>query len=136
MTKYVVGYATTLVVMVAIDLVWLGVIAKQMYRDGLGHLMADKPNWIAVALFYPMFALGLMVFAVAPNHESARLGKTVVAAALLGFFAYATYDLTNLGTLRDWPWKLALLDILWGTAVSAIAALAGATAMKHFINLN
>ena len=134
LTKYLVGYATTLVVMVVVDMVWLGVIAKQMYRNGIGHLMAAKPNWFAIGLFYPLFAVSLMVFAVVPHHAAARPSKTIVAAALFGFFAYATYDLTNLGTLRGWPWKLSLIDTLWGTALSATAALAGSAAMKYFDN--
>lgn len=134
MIKYLLGYATTLIVMVAIDMLWLGVIAKKLYRDGIGHLMADKPNWFAIGLFYPLFAVSLMVFAVVPNQD-ARSIKTLIAAALFGFFAYATYDLTNLGTLRGWPWQLSLIDTMWGTAVSAVAALAGSAVMKHFNNL-
>jgi uncharacterized membrane protein len=132
--KYLVGYATTLVMMIVVDMVWLGVIAKQMYRDGIGHLMAEKPNWVAIGIFYPVFAVSLMVFAVIPNQAATRSSKTIIAAALFGFFAYATYDLTNLGTLRGWPWKLSLIDTMWGTALSATAALAGSAAMKYFDN--
>lgn len=132
--RYLVGYATTLVVLVVVDMVWLGVIAKQMYRNGIGHLMAEKSNWFAVGLFYPVFAPSLMVFAVIPHQAATRSSKTMVAAAMFGFFAYATYDLTNLGTLRGWPWQLSLIDTVWGTAMSATAALAGSAAMKYFNN--
>lgn len=132
--RYLVGYATTLVVLIVVDMVWLGLIAKQMYRNGIGHLMAEKSNWFAIGLFYPLFAISLMVFAVIPHQAATRSSKTIVAAALFGFFAYATYDLTNLGTLRGWPWKLSLIDTIWGTAMSATAALAGSAAMKYFDN--
>ncbi len=132
--KYLVGYVTTLVVLIVVDMVWLGLIAKQMYRNGIGHLMAEKSNWLAIGVFYPLFALSLMVFAVLPHQAATRSSKTIFAAAMFGFFAYATYDLTNLGTLRGWPWQLSLIDTVWGTAMSAMAALAGSTAMKYFDN--
>jgi len=125
MLKYWAAYAGTAVVMIAIDLVWLGVIAKPWYQQGIGHLMAAEPNWVAGALFYLMFPLGLLLFAVVPGLADDGWGKTALLGGLLGLFAYATYDLTNLATLRNWPLWLALLDMAWGTGVSAVAASAG-----------
>jgi uncharacterized membrane protein len=130
--KYFVGYATTLVMLTGIDMLWLGIIAKQMYRTGIGHLMAEKPIWAVAALFYPVFALGLMIFAVVPNEGAAHWSKASIAAAMFGFFAYATYDITNLATLERWPWRLSLIDMTWGTAVSAVAVLPATFVMKHF----
>lgn len=129
MNKYVAAYAGTAVVMVALDMLWLGVIAKPMYQQGIGHLMADKPNIGVAVLFYLLYAVGVVIFAVSPQHNGASWGSTLVMAALFGFFAYATYDLTNLATLRNWPLSLSLIDIAWGTVVSTAAAAGGKAAL-------
>ena len=129
MNRLLVAYAGTAVVMVALDMLWLGVVAKTIYQHGIGHLMAEKPNVPVAVLFYALYALGLVIFAVAPHSGGSGWGKTVTLGALFGFFAYATYDLTNLATLRDWPVGVALLDLAWGTLVSAAAAAAGKAAM-------
>nr|WP_315489101.1 DUF2177 family protein [uncultured Rhodoferax sp.] len=128
-TKYLAAYAGTSVVMVALDMLWLGLIAKPLYQQGIGHLMTDTPNVPVAVLFYLLYALGVVIFAVSPQTGGADWTKTITMASLFGFFAYATYDLTNLATLRDWPWSLALIDILWGTFVSAMAAAGGKAAM-------
>jgi uncharacterized membrane protein len=125
MIKYAGAYASIIVVMVAIDLLWLGIIAKPLYQQGIGHLMAERPNMLVALLFYLIFAAGLLVFAVAPDGVSAGWGKTALAGALFGLVAYATYDLTNLATLKNWPVGLALLDMAWGSLVSALSATAG-----------
>lgn len=125
-------YAATLAVMVALDMLWLGVLAKPIYQRGIGHLMAEEPKLAVAVLFYLLFALGLVIFAVLPNGVSAGWGRTAGIAALFGFFAYATYDLTNLATLKDWPVGLSALDMAWGTAVSAAAACAGKAAWEYF----
>lgn len=129
MNKYIAAYAGTALVMVALDLLWLGVIAKPLYQQGLGHLMADRPNITVAVLFYLLYALGVVIFAVAPHHNGAGWGSTLALGALFGFFAYATYDLTNLATLRDWPLRLSLLDMAWGTVVSAASAAGGKVAL-------
>lgn len=130
MLKHVAAYAATAVVMLALDLLWLGVVARPLYQQGIGHLMAQRPNLAAAALFYALYALGIVIFAVAP-HEAAAYGRTLAAGALFGFFAYATYDLTNLATLRAWPLGLSLIDVAWGSLVSAGAAAAGRFAMDR-----
>jgi uncharacterized membrane protein len=122
MTRWLAAYAATAFVMVAIDLVWLGYIARPLYQQGIGHLMAPQPNWVAAGVFYALFPVGLVVFAVMPEGS---YGRTALLAALFGLLAYATYDLTNLATLRGWPLGLSLLDMTWGSAVSAVAAVAG-----------
>jgi len=118
-----------MIVMVGLDLLWLGVIAKPLYLQGIGHLMADKPNVAAAVLFYALFGLGLVVFAVLPAGPALGWGRTMAMAALFGFFAYATYDLTNLATLKQWPIGLSLLDISWGACVSVAAAAGGKALM-------
>ena len=124
-------YAATLAVMVALDFLWLGVVAKPIYQRGIGHLMAAEPRLAIAVLFYLLFALGLVILAVLPNGASAGWGRTAGLAALFGFFAYATYDLTNLATLKDWPVGLSMLDMAWGSAVSAASACAGKAAWDY-----
>lgn len=130
MNKYLVAYAGTAIAMVALDMLWLGLIAKPLYQEGIGHLMADKINVPAGVLFYVLYAVGLVIFAVSPQTGGYSWGKTATMAALFGFFAYATYDLTNLSTLKDWPIGLSLVDMAWGTCVSAAAASAGKAALE------
>lgn len=132
MVKYFLAYAATTVVMVAIDLLWLGIIAKSFYQQGIGHLMAERPNIPVAVLFYVLFPIGLMFFAVLPHAASDGWSKTIFAGALFGFFTYATYDLTNLATLKAWPIGLSIIDIAWGTLVSAVASAAGKAALDRF----
>jgi uncharacterized membrane protein len=131
--KYLVAYAATAAAMLAIDMLWLGVIAKPLYQQGIGHLMSDRPNIPVAALFYAVFPIGLMVFAVTSGGVGATWGRTLLTGALFGFFAYATYDLTNLATLKGWPIGLSIIDTLWGTAVSAVAAAAGKVTFDLFV---
>ena len=117
--------------MVALDMLWLGVIAKSFYMQGIGHLMAERPN-VAVAVgFYVLYALGIVVFAVAPG-EAGGWSRTLALGAMFGFFAYATYDLTNLATLKNWPISVTLVDMAWGSLVSAASAAAGKLALDKF----
>ncbi len=132
MTKYLSAYLVTAVVMLAVDLLWLGFIAKPLYQQGLGHLMAERPNLVAAAAFYVVYGLGLMFFAVVPNATDPGWLKTAAAAALFGFVAYATYDLSNLATLRGWPVGLSLIDMAWGATLSALSATAGRFAWDRF----
>lgn len=129
MKRHLAAYFGTLIVMVGLDLLWLGIIAKPIYQQGIGHLMTDKPNAPAAVLFYLLFGIGLVVFAVLPAGAAPGWGKTMGMAALFGFFAYATYDLTNLATLKQWPMGLSVMDLVWGTCVSAAAAAGGKALM-------
>ena len=133
MTKYLVAYAATVAVMVALDLLWLGLIAKPLYQQGIGHLMSDAPKVGVAVLFYLLYAIGLVVFAVAAHAPSDAWGKTLLSAALFGFFAYATYDLTNLATLKGWPLGMSLVDMAWGVVVSTVSAAAGKFALDRFL---
>jgi len=125
MSRSFIAYAATLIVFAAIDFVWLGFIAKDLYRNGIGHLMADTPNWTAAVLFYLIFIGGLVYFAVAPALAADAWQRATIQAALFGFFCYATYDLTNLATLKGWPVSIVIADMIWGAFVSAAGATAG-----------
>ncbi|MDO8252071.1 MAG: DUF2177 family protein [Rhodoferax sp.] len=127
MTKYFVAYLATAFVIVTLDRFWLSVIAKPLYQQGFGHPMAERPTVSIVLLFYTVFALGLMLFAVAPNGPAAGWNNTLVAGALFGFFAYATYDLAN--PAKNWPIGVSVLDIAWGSVFSSFSAGAGKTAL-------
>ena len=129
MNKYAAAYAGTAITMVVLDMLWLGVIAKPLYQQGIGHLMTETPNVPVAVLFYALFAVGIVVFGVSPQTGGASWGMTLGMAALFGFLAYATYDLTNLATLRNWPAGLSVIDIAWGTTVSMASAAAGKLAM-------
>lgn len=131
MPKILSAYAATAITLLALDLLWLGVIAKPLYQQGIGHLMADKPNIPVALLFYAVFAAGLLWFAVLPGAAAASWGRTLGTAALFGFLCYATYDLSNLATLKAWPWSLSLLDMAWGTSVSALSSAAGKLALDR-----
>ena len=129
MNRYLAAYVGTFIVMLALDLLWLGVVAKPMYQEGLGALMLEQPNWPVAALFYALFAVGLVIFGVAPQDTGRSWTHTLGLAALFGFFCYATYDLTNLATLKGWPVGLSLMDMAWGTVVSVASAAGGKAAM-------
>ena len=131
MTKYFAAYGATLVVLLVLDLLWIGFLAKPMYQQGIGHLMAEQPRLLVALLFYLVYAAGLTVFAVAPDASTGNWKAAAMSGALFGFFAYATYDLTNLATLRNWPIGLAALDMAWGTLVSGACAGAGRLALDR-----
>lgn len=112
-------YITALIVFFAIDLVWLGVIAAKLYRHYLGGLMADKVNWPAALIFYGIFISGLVYFVIEPALAKQSLSFAIGAGAFFGFITYATYDLTNLATLKDWPLPITIIDLIWGSILSA-----------------
>ena len=124
MLKYVAVYVVVAITMLVLDMVWLRGIATAWYEEGLDHLMAPEPNMLAAGAFYLLYPLGLVIFGVLPNEDS-TLFRAVGMGALFGFFAYATYDLTNLATLRDWPLNVSLMDMAWGTLASGLSVGAG-----------
>ena len=126
------AYAATAAALLLLDALWLGVVAQPLYQQGIGHLMAEQQRWTAAAVFYLVYPAGLMRFAVLPQRADTAIRPTLSAAALFGFFAYATYDLSNLATLRDWPVGVSLIDTAWGSVVSMAAAGAGKLALDRF----
>jgi len=131
MNKYLAAYLAALAVILALDALWLGLIATSMYQAAICHLMAETPNKLAGGLFYLLYPAGVLIFAVLPQAGAGSAwGCTVLMGALFGFFAYATYDLTNLATLKGWPVGIALIDVAWGAAISGAAAAASKAAMN------
>lgn len=120
-----IAYASTALVFLALDAIWLSTMADRLYRPALGPLMLDKPELLPAIAFYLVYLVGVLVFAVMPGLEGRRWTLAMALGALLGFVAYATYDLTNQATLRGWPWRVTLADLCWGTTVTAVAAAAG-----------
>lgn len=113
--NYIKTYLITLFVFVLIDAVWLGFIAKDLYSKELGFLISKSPKWLAAILFYLIFVAGLCYFAVIPAISNASIRIAIINGILLGFVSYATYDLTNLATIDNWPIKVTIIDLMWGS---------------------
>ena len=117
-------YFLTVPVFFLIDLIWLGVVAKNFYQKNLKYILSPDVNWTAAIVFYLIYIVGILIFAVLPAVAKDSLRHAVVWGALFGFFTYATYDLTNLALLKDWPLNIVFVDILWGVVLcSAVASL-------------
>jgi uncharacterized membrane protein len=121
-TKYFIVYLIAVIVFFAVDMIWLGIIAKNLYRNNLKGLLRDKPNWVAAVVFYLVFIVGIIIFAVAPALRNNSLLSAVLYGGLFGFFTYATYDLTNYATLKNWPFNIVVIDIIWGTVLTGIVS--------------
>jgi uncharacterized membrane protein len=122
MLSYAVRYVVALVVLAVGDLVWLGFFARAVFRPTLGPILREDINWPAAILFYLLYAVGVVIFAVSPALANQSAGKALLYGLLFGFFAYMTYDVTNYATLNAWTIRLALMDVAWGTVISGIAA--------------
>jgi uncharacterized membrane protein len=112
-------YVIAFVFFFAIDLLWLGIVAKDIYQRYIGHLLKPDVNWVAAILFYLLFIGGLVFFVLMPAVDSGSWVKALYLGALFGFITYATYDLTNLATLKDWPIQITIIDLIWGTFLGA-----------------
>lgn len=132
MANFFIALVSMVPLMAVLDLVWLGVVMKDFYRANLGHLMGEVV-WFPAVIFYFLYTAGLAYFAVLPAHESDSLLKAVLLGAMLGLFAYGTYDLTNHATLRDWPLIVTVLDMVWGAVISGVVAGGGYFALKYFM---
>jgi uncharacterized membrane protein len=115
-------YAASLGVFLIVDLLWLGVIARGFYREHLGALLRPDVRWAPALLFYLLFVAGILVFAVVPALERGSFGRALALGGLFGAIAYATYDLTNLATLKGFPPIVAMVDIAWGAFLAALIA--------------
>jgi uncharacterized membrane protein len=132
-SQLLIVYGITTVCFFIIDLTWLGVVGKELYKSYLGHLMRSTIQWNAAIVFYLIFIAGLMYFAIVPALREGDWTRALLNGALFGFFTYATYDLTNLATLKDWPLAITLIDMLWGTTLSALVAVASYFAVVTYI---
>ena len=122
MSRFILLYLVTVPVFFLIDLVWLGVVARDFYRNQIGSLMADPIVWPAAILFYLLSISGIIFFAVVPAIDEGSWTKALLLGAAFGFFTYMTYDLTNLATLQGWSVTLAVVDIAWGTVLCGAVA--------------
>lgn len=122
---YIVIYLSMMVGFLLLDGLWLGVLAKDMYRKQLGNLMADKPNFTAAGIFYCLFVFGALMLVVLPAAREDSLQQTLWSGALFGLVSYATYDLTSQAVIKGWPVRITLIDLLWGTAITTTIAALG-----------
>lgn len=119
------AYVAALVAFLALDAVWLGVVARGFYVSQLGALMRENVNFLAAGGFYLAYVAGIVYFAVLPALADGAWSRAVLNGALLGLLAYGTYDMTNMATLKGWPVTMSLVDMVWGMIVTALAAAAG-----------
>lgn len=120
--NYIKMYIIAFIAFIVIDGIWLLFISKNLYQANIGHLMADKAKLIPALIFYLIFLVGLVYFVINPSIESKDISKLLIGGALFGLITYATYDLTNLATLKDWPIKITIIDLIWGTSLSTIVS--------------
>jgi uncharacterized membrane protein len=121
--NFVKMYIIAFLIFLVIDAIWLGLVAPKFYKAQIGHLMSDKPNLIAALVFYLVFIVGVVYFVVNPAIEAQSMSKLLISGILFGFITYATYDLTNLATLKDWPITVTIVDLIWGTSLSTLVGL-------------
>lgn len=111
-------YAIAISVFVLIDMIWLGLVAKNFYSKHLGFFMAKEVNWPAAIIFYLLFIAGLVFFVLTPSLEKNSWSRALMTGIFFGLITYATYDLTNLATLKNWPMIVTVVDLLWGMVLS------------------
>lgn len=119
MVDFLKFFGVAFAVFLVIDLLWLGIVARKIYKKYLGYIMAEKINWVAAIIFYVIFIAGLTYFALL---NATTWTDALLNGAILGFLGYATYDLTNLSTLKGWPLQITMIDLLWGTALGALVS--------------
>jgi len=106
----------------AIDMVWLGLVAKNFYQNQIGFLMTASINWLAAIIFYLIFIAGIVVFVITPAIQKGSWNHALLFGAFFGLVTYATYDLTNLATLKDWPLLVTIVDLAWGMTLGALVS--------------
>jgi len=130
-TKLLLSYFLTALVFFAVDMLWLGWLAKDFYNKQLSTLLSPEVNWTAAIIFYLIFIGGIMVFVSVPAFEKDSLVYAVGYGALFGIITYSTYDLTNLATLKNWPLKMVIVDIAWGAVLTSIVSTASYMILKQ-----
>lgn len=115
MTIFLKLYGIAFLVFFVVDLIWLGLVAKRLYQKEIGQLLKPDVNWVAAMVFYAFFIAGLVIFVLMPGVDANSLSRVMLLGAFFGLVTYATYDLTNLATLKDFTLKITLIDLTWGT---------------------
>lgn len=130
------GYGVAVAIFVAADMVWLGAMASRLYRPTLGDIAISGVNLPPAIFFYAIYPIGLLIFAIQPALKSGSMSTAAVYGALFGFFTYATYDLTNQATLRNWTLQLTVVDVAWGTILGAVSASISFWLVTKFVSLS
>lgn len=130
---HLVSYVVALLIVGGLDMLWLSTMADRLYRSTLGDIMLKSANLPAAAVFYLLYPVGLVVFAIAPALKSGSVGTALLNGALFGAFTYGTYDLSNQATLRNWTTTLTLIDVAWGTLLAATSSAGATWAVQRFV---
>ncbi|MFN3546397.1 MAG: DUF2177 family protein [Mesorhizobium sp.] len=130
--KYVTAYGIAVVIFLIIDAIWLGIVARGFYASRMGELLADHPRWGVAAIFYLVYVAGLVYFAISVGMAQDSVMAAAVNGALFGFFCYLTYDATNLAVLKGYDPVVAIVDVIWGTVLSATVAAGTLVTMRSF----
>lgn len=130
----IVAYIVSLIVFGVLDAIWLWSMSARLYRPVLGDILLDDLRIAPALVFYFLYPVGLTIFATSPALRAGEWTSALVYGALFGAFAYATYDLTNYATIRNWNWQITVIDILYGATVAALASLAGYWATKTILS--
>ena len=132
--QFGIAYVASATVFLILDFIWLSATTSTFYRPQLGELLSEKPNLAIAAIFYLVYVVGVVVFAVMPAYAAKSWLTALGLGALLGLVAYGTYDVTNLSTIKGWPVMVSVVDLAWGVVVTATASVAGFIAMRTFGN--
>jgi uncharacterized membrane protein len=124
-TKYIIGYIATGISFAVIDSFWLRTMYTRLYQPEIGEILMNGFRLVPAIIFYLLYILGMMIFAVGPALKNGQWQHALIYGALFGFFCYMTYDLTNYATLKVWSTKVTILDMIWGTVLTGSASLAG-----------
>ncbi|MDN5343495.1 MAG: hypothetical protein PWP28_2375 [Oceanotoga sp.] len=116
------NYVISFIVFFIIDILWLGLIAKNIYNKYLGYIIKDNFNWIAAIIFYIIFIIGIQFFVLNPAIEKQSVLYAFLVGGIFGFITYSTYDLTNLATVKQWPISITIIDIIWGSILSSLTS--------------
>ncbi|NTW22849.1 DUF2177 family protein [Candidatus Falkowbacteria bacterium] len=127
-------YFVAVPIFFALDMLWLVVIAKDTYQKYMGHLMKPMPNWPVAILFYLLFLVGLIIFAIYPAVRENSWTYALLYGAMFGFFTYMTFDLTSLAVLKDYSWQITIIDIIWGIVLSSTVSVATFFIGRNFFN--
>lgn len=126
-------YATALVTFLTLDSVWLGLVAPKFYKKNIGFIMAENPNFFAAALFYLVFIGGLVIFVLQPALNSGSWHTALLKGAFFGLVTYATFDLTNQAVIKNWPWLVTGVDLLWGSFITGLVSVVVYLILQKFV---
>ncbi len=134
MGNYISAFITSFITMAVLDGIWLGAVAPAFYKKHIGYIMAEKPQWLAAGAFYIIFILGLTVFVIYPAwQDNLSIPKIALRGALFGLVTYATYDLTNQATIKNWPAIVTIVDLLWGTFITLAVSVVSVSILRSIV---